>query len=193
MSSSELATYCPKNQQEWRLWLEKNHHSENSIWLIIYKKHTEHENLTWSQAVDQALCFGWIDSTKRPIDDEKYMQYFGKRKAKSNWSKINKEKIEVLTKAGLMTKAGIKSIEIAKQNGSWNILDEVEALIIPKELQIAFNQNPASEKYYSGLSNSLKKQLLYLVISAKRAETKAKRVNEIIDSAKQGLLPKQMR
>ena len=121
------------------------------------------------------------------------MQYFGKRKPKSNWSKINKDKIEVLTKAGLMTKAGIESVEIAKQNGSWTILDNVEALIVPKELQQAFDLNPASATYYASLSNSLKKQLLYWVISAKREETKAQRVNEIMESASEGKLPKQFR
>lgn len=193
MSKTDPNTYCPKNQQEWRLWLEKNHQTEDSIWLVIYKKHTEQATLSWSEAVDHALCFGWIDSTKRPIDAEKYMQYFGKRKPKSNWSKINKEKIDVLTNAGLMAKAGIESIETAKQNGSWNYLDNVEALIVPKELQDAFEANPASETYYASLSNSLKKQLLYWVISAKREETKAKRVNEIVESANERQLPKGFR
>lgn len=193
MSKTEPNTYHPKDQKEWRLWLEQNHQTADCIWLIFYKKNSGRANLSWSDAVDQALCFGWIDSTKRPIDSEKYMQYFGKRKPKSNWSKINKDKVAVLTNAGLMTKAGHASVEVAKENGSWNYLDNVEALIVPKELRQAFHANPASETYYASLSTSLKKQLLYWVISAKREETKAKRVKEIVESANQGVLPKFMR
>ena len=178
--------FCPSDKNDWRKWLELNHDKKESVWLIFYKKHTPDHNLNWSESVDQALCFGWIDSTARPIDDEKYRQYFSKRKAKSNWSKINKEKVKTLINQGLMREAGYKSIEVAKENGSWTFLDEVEALVIPDDLKAALAD-------YDGLSSSAKKILLYWVASAKRKETRQKRISDIAENASQGLKPKQFR
>lgn len=181
MSSIEnINTFCPASPQEWRYWLEKNHIQENAIWLIIHKKNTESQNLTWSQAVDEALCFGWIDSTKKTIDHQKYKQYFCKRKAQSNWSKVNKSKIETLTQKGLMAPAGIKSVNTAKQNGSWTILDSVEALIIPKDLENAFSKHQNAKNFFLSLSNSSRKILLYKLVSAKRPATRQKRIDDIV-------------
>ena len=92
MQEKEIPTFCPASSQEWRQWLEENHRSAESIWLVYYKKKADKPTITWSEAVDQALCFGWIDSTAKPIDEEKYMQFFSKRKPNSVWSKINKKK-----------------------------------------------------------------------------------------------------
>lgn len=102
--------------------------------MYLTKHQEKTPSISWSEAVDEALCFGWIDSTKKTIDKERYMQYFSKRKAKSNWSKINKDKVKTLIDQGLMQEEGYKSIETAKQNGSWTMLDEVEALVIPDDL-----------------------------------------------------------
>ena len=187
----ETEVYCPANQQEWRKWLEKNHQQKNSVWLVIHKKNTANTNLSWSQAVDHALCFGWIDSTKRTIDAERYKQYFCKRKAVSNWSKINKEKVTYLTKKGLMTQAGHKSIAIAKANGSWTILDTVEALEIPADLAEELKKRKGATEFFVALSKSGKKQLLYWVISAKRKETRQKRIQEIAENAGKNQKPKQ--
>ena len=187
----ETEIYCPANQQEWRKWLEKNHQQKNSVWLVIHKKNTANTNLSWSQAVDHALCFGWIDSTKRIIDAERYKQYFCKRKAVSNWSKINKEKVTSLTKKGLMTQAGHKSIAIAKANGSWTILDTVEALEIPADLAEELKKRKGATEFFVALSKSGKKQLLYWVISAKRKETRQKRIQEIAENAGKNQKPKQ--
>ena len=93
--NNDVNNFCPSQRRDWRAWLEQNHQTESAVWLIIYKKGSERPNLSWSEAVDEALCYGWIDSTKRPIDAEKYQQYFTKRKAKSPWSK-NREKILLL-------------------------------------------------------------------------------------------------
>lgn len=185
--------YCPNDQDDWRKWLELNHIRKDAVWLIFYKKNSPHYNLSWSNSVDEALCFGWIDSTKRTIDSTKYKQYFSKRKAKSNWSKINKEKVKVLIDQGLMREEGLKSIKVAKENGSWAILDGVEALAIPEDLEIAFTNFEGSEAYYNGLSASVKKILLYWVISAKRKETRANRVLQIAENASNNMLPKQFR
>ena len=193
MSKKETATYCPKSQQDWREWLEKNHQSEQSVWVVFYKASTKVPSLSWSAAVDEALCFGWIDSTKKTLDQDRYMQYFSKRKPQSNWSKINKEKVVKLMDYKQMRKAGVDNIEIAKQNGSWTILDSIEALILPEDLRTALEKHKNALEYYEGLSNSIKKQLLYWVISAKRKETREKRVLEIALSANENLKPKQFR
>ncbi|MDO6819471.1 YdeI family protein [Zobellia sp. 1_MG-2023] len=187
----ETEIYCPANQQEWRKWLEKNHQQKNSVWLVIHKRNTANTNLSWSQAVDHALCYGWIDSTKRTIDAERYKQYFCKRKAVSNWSKINKEKVTSLTKKGLMTQAGHKSIAIAKANGSWTILDTVEALEIPADLAEELKKRKGATEFFIAQSKSGKKQLLYWVISAKRKETRQKRIQKIAENAGKNQKPKQ--
>lgn len=189
----EIEEFCPKNNKEWREWLELNHVTKDAVWLIFYKKKSPNFNLEWSHSVDEALCFGWIDSTKRTLDSERYIQYFSKRKAKSNWSKINKEKVQTLIDQGLMQAAGYKSIEIAKENGSWTILDSVEALIVPDDLKEALIANKGAIDYFESLSNSTKKILLYWVFSAKRAETRQKRIAVITENANNKLLPKQFR
>ena len=193
MCKKEIEKYCPKSRADWRKWLEKNHQSKQSVWLVYYKASTKTPSLSWSEAVDEALCFGWIDSTKKSIDHEKYMQYFCKRKPKSNWSKINKDKVKTLIEQGLMKEAGSKSIEIAKENDSWTFLDEVEALVIPEDLKEEFANYKGSMKYFDSLSNSAKKILLYWVVSAKRKETRQKRILEIAENASQKLKPKQFR
>ena len=190
---NELEEYCPHDKKDWRKWLEKNHAKKEAVWLIFYKKKTPKYNLSWSESVDEALCFGWIDSVKKTIDSEKYKQYFSKRKAKSNWSKINKDKVTTLIEQGLMKEEGYKSIEIAKENGSWTILDEVEALVIPDDLKEGFTNFEGSMEFFDSLSKSVKKILLHWVVSAKRKETRQKRVLEIAQNASQNLKPKQFR
>lgn len=190
---NNIEEYCPNDREDWRKWLELNHKRKDAVWLIFYKKKSPDHNLSWSESVDEALCFGWIDSTKRAIDEEKYKQYFSKRNAKSNWSKINKDKVKTLIDQSRMTEEGYKSIEIAKENGSWTMLDEVEALIIPEDLKREFDANKEAMEFYDTLSNSVKKGLLYWVISAKRKETRQKRILEIVENASRNLKPKQFR
>jgi uncharacterized protein YdeI (YjbR/CyaY-like superfamily) len=121
------------------------------------------------------------------------MQFFCKRKPNSAWSKINKEKVKRLIEEGLMTKAGLETIETAKQNGSWTILDDVEELIIPKDLEKAFNTQAGSKDYFLSLTRSIKKMILQWIVLAKRPETRQKRINEIAELAAQKLKPKQFR
>ncbi|MFA7326780.1 MAG: YdeI/OmpD-associated family protein [Candidatus Kapaibacterium sp.] len=186
-------TFCPSSREEWRQWLEENHMEEESVWLVQYKVKSKKTSIPWSDAVEEALCFGWIDSVRRTIDDESYKQYFCKRKPKSTWSKINKEKVEQLTSQGLMADAGLLTIEIAKKNGSWTILDGVEALIVPTDLEQAFDKQPNSKEYYLSLSKSIQKMLLAWVVLAKRPETRQKRIDEIASQAAQQKLPKHIR
>ncbi len=193
MSTNDIETFCPKSQEEWRNWLKENHRSKPSIWLIYYRSSTKIPSLTWSEAVDEALCYGWIDSTKKTIDKERYKQYFTRRKPNSTWSKVNKEKVAKLIQSGRMTKAGMDCIFTAKQNGSWVLLDEVEALIIPEDLKQTMRKFEGSQEYFNGLSKSVKKILLYWVMSARKAETRQKRILEIAENGAKGLKPRPFR
>ncbi|WP_341900889.1 MULTISPECIES: YdeI/OmpD-associated family protein [Fluviicola] len=188
---NEIEIFYPEDIQKWRKWLEENHDSKQAVWVVFYRKSSENPSISWSDAVDEALCFGWIDSKKIGIDSEKSHQFFSKRKAKSTWSRINKEKIVRLIEAGLMAKAGYESIELAKQNGSWTILDEVEELIMPSDLETELDRYPGAKEFFLGLSKSIKKMMLYWLVSAKRPETREKRIAEIAESAAQKLKPKQ--
>jgi len=189
--SGELEIFYPASNQQWRQWLQENHDSKQAVWVVFYKKSSEKPTISWSDAVDEALCFGWIDSKKVSIDSEKSHQFFSKRRAKSNWSKINKEKVVRLIESGLMAKAGYESIEIAKQNGSWTILDSVEELIIPEDLETELDRYPEAKEFFMGLSKSVRKMMLYWVMSAKRPETRQNRIAEVVESAGRKLKPKQ--
>jgi uncharacterized protein YdeI (YjbR/CyaY-like superfamily) len=193
MNLNEIEDYYPKTKQHLRKWLEKNHLTKDAVWFIFYKKHTGKPTVSWSDAVDEALCFGWIDSKAETIDGNTFRQYFCKRKPNSTWSKINKQKIENLMSKGFMTPAGLAVIEVAKQNGSWIILDEVEELIIPEDLEKAFNKYNGSKEFFLSLSKSVRKLLLAWIALAKRQETRQKRIEEIVESAGQNLKPKHLR
>lgn len=193
MESKNEETYYPKSRADWRKWLVKNHDTKESVWLVFGNKKSEKDSISWSDAVDEALCFGWIDSKKQTIDEYSYRQFYSKRKPKSTWSKINKEKVQQLIKKGLMTKSGLKSIETAKLNGSWTILDEVEQLIMPNDLKESLANYRDALEYFDSLSKSNKKILLYWVASAKRQETRQKRIKEISEFASVKQKPKQFR
>ena len=138
-------------------------------------------------AVKVAICYVWIDSTIRKLDDDRRKQTFTPRKDKSVWSKVNKDYIEDLMANDLMHEAGLKKIEIAKQNGSWESLDAVENLEIPEDLQIEFNKNKIAFENYSNFSKSYKKSYLYWLNQAKKEETRANRINEIISLCKKNI------
>ncbi len=189
----DVQDYCPKNRSEWRQWLDENHQRKDAVWVIFYKKKSPHFNLSWSDAVEEALCFGWIDSVKKSVNSDTYKQYFTQRKAKSNWSKVNKDKVTNLIEQGLMKEAGHKSIAIAKENGSWTILDEVEALVVPEDLKNELANHNGAKAYFDSLIKSVKKSLLYWVVSAQRKETRLKRIIEIALNASKNMKPKQFR
>ena len=193
MQEKDIETFCPTSQQDWRQWLKRNHKSKQSIWLLLYKKESNKPTIGWSEAVDEALCFGWVDSKRKPFDEEKFIQFFSRRKSKGTWSKINKEKVRQLSNKGLMTQAGFDSIEIAKENGSWTILDDVEELKIPKDLAKEFRTKPGSRHFLLSLSKSVRKSILQWLVLAKRPETRQKRIDEIATLAAKKLKPKQFR
>lgn len=182
-------SFCPSNRQQWRTWLQENHLTKQSVWLIYYKKKSNTPTISYSEAVDEALCFGWIDSTRRSLGEDQFTQFFCKRKPKSVWSKVNKAKVVALTDAGLMKPAGLVCIERAKANGSWTILDEVEELIIPADLEQALETQPDAKTFFLNQPNSLRKQMLQWLMLAKRPETRLKRISLIADAAGKGLKP----
>ncbi len=151
---------------------------KGAVWLITYRKAAGKPIITWSDAVDEALCLGWIDSVRKKLDDERSIPFFCRRKPKSTWSRVNKQKVEKLTAGGLMTEAGLACITIAKQNGSWELLDDVEALIVPEDLEATLNAQTGAMDVFSGLPKSVKKAMLHRLLFAKRPETRAKRILE---------------
>ena len=182
-SIPKTETYYAKDRKAWRKWLEKNHTTSPGIWLIYYKKDSGKTRVPYADAVEEALCFGWIDSTLNPGDEHYYTQLFMPRKEKSGWSKLNKDRVEQLIKDGLMTPAGHAKIDIAKHHGTWSKLDGIESVSIPPELEIAFKANKKAKLFFETLSKTNKKYILYHVNGAKRAETKAQRIDAIITAA----------
>ena len=148
-------------------------------------------SITYNEAVEEALCFGWIDSVKKTLDHERFTQFFGKRKPKGTWSKVNKEKVKQLIASELMFPAGHEAIAIAQQNGSWIILDEVEELVIPKDLAKAFKLHKGSKDFFMTLSKSVRKAMLQWLALAKQPATREKRIKEIAEMAGKGKKPKQ--
>lgn len=189
-TEKKIDLFCPTDQQQWRAWLQENHNKKQAVWLVYHKKKSGIPRLAHTNAVDEALCFGWIDSTARPVDDHTYRQFFCRRKPTGTWSNVNKEKVRRLIQDGLMTEAGLASIETAKQNGSWAILDEVEALLIPADLADAFQENPDAGQYFTGLCRSDKRALLLWLTLARRSETRQNRLTELVESANQQQKPK---
>ncbi|MGJ5634247.1 YdeI/OmpD-associated family protein [Nostoc sp. CALU 1950] len=180
---NEFLTFCPTSREEWRKWLETNHRTCFGIWLIYYKVKSGKPSVRYSEAVKEALCFGWIDSKVKSLDEERYMQIFTPRKPKSVWSKLNKQYIEELIEQGLISTVGLEKIEAAKQDGSWNSLDAIEALIIPFDLKQALEANTTAKEYFEAFNNSSKKNILYWIDSAKRPETRLKRIEQTVNSA----------
>ena len=167
----------------WRKWLRSNHAKSTGIWLVFDKKSSRADRLKYGDAVEEALCYGWIDSIMRPLDGAHYMQYFSPRKAKSAWSKSNKDRVARLIEQGLMAKPGLDAIEAAKKCGSWSEFDEVEAMVVPADLAAALKAKPQAARNFEAFPRFARKQVLYFVYGAKRAETRAKRIREVVNLA----------
>ncbi len=185
----EYAQVHPLTREEWRAWLDTNHGSQSGVWLISYKASTGKGRITWDEIVDEAICFGWIDSVQRTIDAERTMQLITPRKTGSPWSALNKRRIERLEAEGRLAPAGIAKIEAAKRDGSWTAADAVEALTVPPDLAAALAADPVAEANFATFSPSVRKGLLWWIHSAKRAETRNKRIETVVTSAAQKINP----
>jgi len=193
MEATNRETLYVNSREQWRQWLIHNHQIEQSVWLVCNNKKSNLPTIPWGELVEEALCFGWIDSTRKTIDAFTFKQMFSRRKRSSTWSKVNKEKVQILIDKGLMTESGYQSIATAKSNGTWTLLDQVEKLVIPQDLERAFEKHKGSKEYFLNLSKSLRKMMLRWVVLAKRPETRQKRIDEIAFLASQNKKPKQFR
>lgn len=186
MGLDDLEQVLVTSRGEWRDWLAANADTSPGIWLVTYKRASGKPAPTYVDIVEECLCFGWIDSTVRVRDAESGMQLLTPRKPGSTWAATNKARVERLLAAGLMTERGLRAIKVAKANGSWAILDTVERLEVPDDLTAALDAVPAARVFFDQLPPSSRKQHLYFVISAKRAETRAARIAKIVLAAAEG-------
>jgi uncharacterized protein YdeI (YjbR/CyaY-like superfamily) len=175
------------DRASWRAWLEGNHGRVAGVWLVSFKKATGKPRLEYEHAVEEALCFGWIDSLVRTLDEERAMQLFTPRKPRSQWSKPNKIRVERLVAAGLMHPAGLAKIEQARRDGSWDAYAVAESLELPPDLCRAFESGPpGSRSSWDAFSPSSRRAILWWVHSAKRPETRARRVAQVVSEAARG-------
>lgn len=175
--------FHPLSRQQWRAWLEENHDRLEGVWFVYYKKTTGKPRVGYDEAVEEALCFGWIDSLPRKLDKERSKLLFTPRKVRSVWSKLNKERVEKLIKNGSMTEVGWTKIEAAKKDGLWDALNASDNLEIGEDLQKAFSENRAAEENFNAFTNSAKRALLQWLYSAKREETRKARIEKIVAMA----------
>jgi len=175
-----------ESQQSFREWLEINHDKSQGVWLVFYKKHCKKNWINYQQALDEALCFGWIDSTKKRMDEDKYVQVFSPRRNISNWSDVNKKKVMDLMEQGRMTEAGLNKIDIYLERGKldWELstdtAKEKKQLVIPRYFQDILNEHPKALENFSNLAPSYKKHYVHWISDAKREHTRNKRIEESI-------------
>ena len=186
-------TIHPKSRAEWRAWLKSHMNQTEGVWLISFKKATGKDRFEYAEAVEEALCFGWVDSKPRKLDEERSMLYFAPRKPRTGWSKPNKERVARLIAAGKMTPAGLAKIEAAKQDGSWHKLDGVEALEVPPDLLQALAKHANAQANWDAFPRSVKRGILEWIINAKKTETRAKRIEETATSTAKNIRANQWR
>jgi uncharacterized protein YdeI (YjbR/CyaY-like superfamily) len=184
--SDALPLLEPRDRAELRSWLAANHDTSPGVRLAIGKKGNTITALTYDDAVEEGLSFGWIDSTAHRLDGERYTILFTRRRPKSVWARTNKARAERLIAAGRMTPAGLAAIEIAKANGSWESLDDVDALVVPDDLAAALAAKPGAAKGFEAMSDSARKLALYWIASARRPATRASRISDTVSAASEG-------
>lgn len=177
----------PKDLEEWRSWLEANHSKQESIWLVLAKKGSNMSTMDISDVIDTALCYGWIDSLPNKIDAERYKVRFSPRNPKSNWSKVNKNKVEQLMAAGRMAQSGLDMIALAKRTGTWMALNDVDNLIIPDDLKVALNSLPHALDNFNNFPPSTRRGILEWIFNAKRSSTRADRISTTATLADQNV------
>lgn len=180
--------YAP-DRAAFREWLAENHANAAGVWLVYFKKHTGRDSVDYDGAVREALCFGWIDGKVQRLDEARYRQVFMPRRTGSTWSASNKRRVAELEEQGLLARAGVALIEAAKRDGSWTVLDDIEALVVPEDLAHALDESPGARRHYEAFTDSVKKAILWHVKSAKRPETRRRRIEGIVAAASEGRPP----
>ncbi|MFO0846142.1 MAG: YdeI/OmpD-associated family protein [Gemmataceae bacterium] len=168
----------PSTRAEWRAWLAEHHTRDEGVWLITFKKATRKPTVSYDEAVEEALCFGWVDSKDSKLDDERTMLYFAPRRPGSAWAKSNKERVARLIEQGLMMPAGLAKVEAAKHDGTWGVLDSVEALQVPPDLAKALKAYPHAQGHFATFPRSVRRSILEWIALAKKPETRARRIDE---------------
>lgn len=174
----DAARIHPDTRGAWREWLAANHESSTGVWFVSWRKPAGKDGPGYEEAVEEALCFGWIDSIARKLDDDRTMLWFSPRKPGGGWARPNKQRVERLTAAGLMTPAGERVIDAAQADGSWSRLDAVEDMIVPDDLAAAFDDRPPARQNWDGFPRSVRKSILGWIVQAKRDRTRAARIEE---------------
>lgn len=180
-------SYTPENREQWRSWLEENHAKASEVWLVFLKKHTRKPNLSYNDAVEEALCFGWIDGIKRSIDQDRYTHRFSPRKPNSQWSESNRQRVRKLLESGQMAPAGIQAVELAKKNGQWAHPVKVRSdFPMPTEFKNQLKDNPKAADFFASLTRSYQQQYIGWIAIAKRPETRQRRLLEAISLLENG-------
>ena len=182
----DLPVYHPEDLAAWRAWLEAHHATARGVWVASWRKASGRDPVAYEDLVEEAICFGWIDSTVNILDEERGLQLMTPRKPKSGWTRLNRQRAAALEARGRMTDAGRRAVELAKASGWWTIYDPVEDLIEPDDLAAALADSPQARTAWDGFPPSARKQMLWWVVSAARPETRASRVARIVSQAEQG-------
>ncbi len=186
-AAADLETVSPPTRAAWRAWLVEHHATSPGVWLIVHRKYSSEPGVTYEEAVEEALCFGWIDSKGKKLDETRFRLTFGPRKPTSVWAKSNQERVARLVEQGLMAPAGLAAIEVARANGAWTVSDAADELVVPEDLAAALAVNPAAEQHWQGFAASAKKMILYHIASAKRPDTRARRIARAVELAAQNI------
>jgi uncharacterized protein YdeI (YjbR/CyaY-like superfamily) len=178
--------YHPADLAAWRSWLTANHASARGCWVASWRRASGREAVPYADLVEEALCWGWIDSTVNTFDDDRGLQMMTPRKPKSTWTRLNRERTAAMEAQGRMTDAGRRAIEVARANGWWTIYDQIEDLVEPDELATALDAVPAARAAWDDFPPSARKQMLFTIVTAAGADTRAKRILKIVSEAEQG-------
>jgi uncharacterized protein YdeI (YjbR/CyaY-like superfamily) len=178
--------YHPADLAAWRAWLAANCDTARGVWVVSWRSSSGRDRIAYADLVEEALCFGWIDSTVNKLDDERGMQLMTPRKPKSGWTRLNRRRVEALEEQGRMTAAGRRAVEAAKANGWWTIYDAADDLVEPDDLAAALDATPAARAAWDAFPPSPRKQMLWWVISAGRPQTRASRITKVVAEAAAG-------
>lgn len=176
-----------RSRSKLRRWLDANHTTADRFWLVTYKKHVTEHYVPYDDIVEELLCYGWVDARTRRVDDERTMLLVAPRKSGSTWSASNKKRVARLIKKGLMRPAGQAKVDVAKKDGSWTFLDDIEKLVVPVDLATAMQKNKRAKRNFEAFNASAKKVILFWIKTAKRDETRRNRISETVRLAAKNL------